>query len=68
MATLLDRLPLRPKPSVLPGYGLAMGFTLSYLSLLVLIPLAGVFALSASLGTPWSICPSPCRRRSRASR
>ncbi|MDD5261577.1 MAG: sulfate ABC transporter permease subunit CysT [Methylacidiphilales bacterium] len=28
---------------VLPGYGLTMGFTLLYLSLLILIPLAGVF-------------------------
>ena len=28
---------------VLPGFGLTMGFTLFYLSLLILIPLAGVF-------------------------
>ena len=29
--------------SVLPGFGLTIGFTLVYLSLLVLIPLAGLF-------------------------
>jgi sulfate/thiosulfate transport system permease protein len=36
--------------SVLPGFGLTMGCTLSYLSLLVLIPLAGLFLKSASIG------------------
>jgi sulfate/thiosulfate transport system permease protein len=35
--------------SVIPGFGLAMGFTLLYLSLIVLIPLAGLFFKSASL-------------------
>jgi len=35
---------------VLPGFGLAMGFTLTYLSLLVLIPLAGLFVRAAGLG------------------
>jgi sulfate transport system permease protein len=35
--------------SVLPGFGLTLGFTLTYLSLLVLIPLAGLFVKSASL-------------------
>jgi len=38
--------------SVLPGFGLTMGCTLTYLSLLVLIPLAGLFFKSAELG--WS--------------
>ncbi|HEX6592164.1 MAG TPA: sulfate ABC transporter permease subunit CysT [Moraxellaceae bacterium] len=37
------------KPSVLPGFGLTMGFTILYLSLLVLIPLSGLFWKSASL-------------------
>ena len=32
------------EPSVLPGFGPAMGFTLAYLSLLVLIPLAALIA------------------------
>ncbi|MCE5268214.1 MAG: sulfate ABC transporter permease subunit CysT [Planctomycetaceae bacterium] len=35
--------------SVLPGFGLTMGCTLSYLSLLVLIPLASLFLKSASM-------------------
>jgi sulfate/thiosulfate transport system permease protein len=35
--------------SVLPGFGLTMGCTLSYLSLLVLIPLAALFLKSASI-------------------
>jgi len=41
---------LQRQRSVLPGFGLALGFTVAYLSLLVLIPLAGLFAKSASLG------------------
>jgi sulfate/thiosulfate transport system permease protein len=35
--------------SVLPGFGLTMGFTLTYLSLLVLIPLAGLFLKSTTI-------------------
>ncbi len=35
---------------VIPGFGLTMGFTLTYLTLLVLIPLAAVFLRSAGLG------------------
>jgi sulfate transport system permease protein len=38
--------------SVLPGFGLTLGFTLTYAGLLVLIPLAGLFVHSAALG--WS--------------
>lgn len=38
------------KPSVLPGFGLTLGFTLFYLSLMVLIPLGALFFKSASLG------------------
>jgi sulfate transport system permease protein len=37
--------------SVLPGFGLTLGYTLTYLSLIVLIPLAALFFKSASL--PW---------------
>ncbi|RKG39254.1 sulfate ABC transporter permease subunit CysT [Acinetobacter rongchengensis] len=36
---------------VLPGFGLSLGFTLAYLSLIVLIPLAAVFI--KSLGVGW---------------
>ena len=35
---------------VLPGFGLSMGITLTYLSLLVLIPLSTIFLKSATLG------------------
>jgi sulfate/thiosulfate transport system permease protein len=38
------------KPSVLPGFGLTMGYTLLYLSLIVLIPLAALVLKSANLG------------------
>ncbi|MCX5520998.1 sulfate ABC transporter permease subunit CysT [Kaistia defluvii] len=38
------------KSSVIPGFGLALGVTLTYLSLIVLIPLAGLFWRSASGG------------------
>jgi sulfate/thiosulfate transport system permease protein len=34
---------------VLPGFGPALGFTVTYLSLLVLIPLAGIFLRSSSM-------------------
>jgi sulfate/thiosulfate transport system permease protein len=36
--------------SVLPGFGLSLGYTLFYLSLLVLIPLSTLFFKSATLG------------------
>jgi sulfate/thiosulfate transport system permease protein len=38
--------------SVLPGFGLTMGLTLAYLSLLVLIPLSGLFARSLTASWP----------------
>lgn len=40
------------KPSVLPGFGLTLGFTLSYLGLIVLLPLAALAVKAAGLG--WS--------------
>jgi len=40
----------RPRRGVLPGFGPAMGFTLVYLSLLVLIPLSMIVLKTASLG------------------
>lgn len=36
--------------SVLPGFGLALGYTLLYLGLIVLIPLSAVFLKTATLG------------------
>ena len=38
--------------SILPGFGLSFGLVLAYTSLLVLLPLVGLFVRSASLG--WS--------------
>jgi sulfate/thiosulfate transport system permease protein len=37
------------KPSALPGFGLTLGVTVAYLSLVVLIPLAATFAKTATL-------------------
>ena len=38
------------KPSVIPGFGLTLGLSITYLTLIVLIPLAGLAFKSASLG------------------
>ncbi|MBB6464474.1 sulfate transport system permease protein [Aminobacter lissarensis] len=40
------------QPSVIPGFGLTLGFSLAYLTLIILIPLSGLVWRSASLG--WS--------------
>jgi sulfate/thiosulfate transport system permease protein len=40
---------LRRPRSVLPGFGLSLGITITYLGLIVLIPLAGVFMRAAEL-------------------
>ncbi|MXN44034.1 sulfate ABC transporter permease subunit CysT [Shinella kummerowiae] len=37
------------QPSVIPGFGLTLGFSLAYLTLIILIPLAGLVWRSASL-------------------
>ncbi|HTY17899.1 MAG TPA: sulfate ABC transporter permease subunit CysT [Myxococcota bacterium] len=52
---------MRRRRSVLPGFGLTLGVTLVYLSLLVLLPLAGLFLRSASLsaGEFFSAVASP---------
>lgn len=46
---------------VLPGFGLTMGFTLAYISLIVLIPLSGVFLKAAGLHWAefWSAVSAP---------
>jgi sulfate transport system permease protein len=46
---------------VLPGFGLSMGYTLTYLSLIVLIPLAAVFVRTTSLSLDafWEAVASP---------
>lgn len=38
------------EPSILPSFTLTLGFTLAWLGLIVLIPLAGLFVQSAALG------------------
>src|SRR5665213_23093 len=38
------------KPSVIPGFGLTLGLSVTYLTLIVLIPLTGLALKSASLG------------------
>lgn len=47
--------------SVLPGFGLTLGFTLVYLSVIVLIPLAAVFIKTAALSWEqfWGIVTAP---------
>lgn len=49
------------EPSILPGFGLALGITLTALSLIVLIPLAALFVRAASAGPAeiWAIASSP---------
>ena len=39
------------KPSVIPGFGLTLGYTITYLSLIVLIPIIGLFLKAATV--PW---------------
>jgi sulfate transport system permease protein len=38
------------RKSIIPGFGLTLGFTIAYLSLIVLIPLAATFAESFKIG------------------
>jgi sulfate/thiosulfate transport system permease protein len=49
------------KRSVLPGFPLSMGITITYLSLMVLIPLSMIFIKTSSLsaGELWKIISSP---------
>ena len=49
------------RPSVLPGFGITLGFTLVYLSLIVLIPLSGLFLKSATMTAAdfWSTVTDP---------
>ncbi|HEV7930509.1 MAG TPA: sulfate ABC transporter permease subunit CysT [Nitrosospira sp.] len=47
--------------SVLPGFNLALGFTLLYLSLIVLIPLSAAFIRTSALSWPefWNVVTTP---------
>ena len=49
MATALSKAAPRKAKRVLPGFGLTLGYSVAYLSLLVLIPLAGLFIKTAGM-------------------
>ncbi|MFU2488578.1 sulfate ABC transporter permease subunit CysT [Thauera sp. WH-1] len=67
MRTAAPSLPFQPARSadppfrVLPGFKLTLGYTLAYLSLLVLIPLAAVFLKTAELSFAafWHVVTAP---------
>ena len=50
-----------PKPSALPGFGITFGFALTYLSLIVLIPLAVLVWRASGLGLDgiWKVATTP---------
>lgn len=52
MATTVQALQSRPHPTLpsLPGRGLTLGYTIAYLSLIVLLPLSAAFLKTADLG------------------
>jgi len=52
---------VRKRRRVLPGFGLSLGYTIVYLSLLVLIPLSAVFLKSSTLSPDafWNAVTSP---------
>jgi sulfate transport system permease protein len=47
--------------TILPGFGISLGYTILYLSLIVLIPLSGLFIRSSSLGIQgfWDTVTAP---------
>ncbi len=49
------------KRSILPGFGMTLGFTVSYLCLIVLIPLSATFLKAATLTWPrfWHVISDP---------
>jgi len=49
------------QPSVLPGFGLTMGYTIFYLSVIVLIPLSAMFIRAGTLGLGgvWDVVTAP---------
>jgi len=52
---------LRKRYSILPGFGLTLGYTVAYLSLIVLVPLASLFGgvFGMSWGQFWSAVADP---------
>ena len=49
------------KKSILPGFGISLGYTIFYLSIIVLIPIAGLFVKSSALSFQefWDIITEP---------
>ncbi len=60
-ATLDPRKSSTRRRRVLPGFGLWLGFTIAYLSLIVLIPLSAAFIKTATLSWAefWTIVTAP---------
>jgi sulfate transport system permease protein len=55
------RLPTLKQPSVIPGFGITMGFTITYLIIIVLVPLSTLF-IKTSILSPhafWEVVTSP---------
>ena len=54
------RRPFGRRPSVIPGFGITLGLTLTWLALIVLIPLGGLFLKTATLSPDqlWAILSS----------
>ena len=61
MTTTVAGQPVRKARRVIPGFGLTLGFTMVYLSLLVLIPLSATFLRSLGLGWGhfWAVVEAP---------
>jgi sulfate transport system permease protein len=49
------------KKSILPGFGISLGYTIFYLSIIVLIPIAGLFIKTSALsfGEFWDVITEP---------
>jgi sulfate/thiosulfate transport system permease protein len=49
------------RPSIIPGFGLTLGFTIFYLSLIVLIPLSATFVEASKIGAHafWHVVTTP---------
>jgi sulfate transport system permease protein len=49
------------RPSIIPGFGLTLGFTIFYLSLIVLIPLSATFVEASRMGAQafWHVVTTP---------
>ncbi len=61
MATLAPSIGRGRRKRVMPGFGLGLGYTLAWLGLIVLIPLAGLFIKAGDLGWRglWDIWTEP---------